>query len=154
MNGPESTFYFWLTMQFPEWHFQRIETSTGAGIPDCHVRAYDPTTHLGYSFWVELKAIPKHTRYLLLRKEQLAWIMRRATMKENVWVWRRNGTGKDATISAYPPHMFLRNKFTQRPLKKEIFIDFDSYFPHASPFKPKIFVDYMKFIASKGKVLL
>ena len=48
----------------PNWFYQRIESTTGRGIPDMFV------CREGVSFWLEFKAGEKR-----LRKEQWAWHM-------------------------------------------------------------------------------
>ena len=65
----EHKFYMWLKQGLKVFacDIQRIETSTGSGVPDLNV-CYE-----GKEVWVELKANNK-----LLRKEQHAWAMRRA----------------------------------------------------------------------------
>lgn len=49
--GPEATFYHWFASHAPKnWHVQRIETTTGRGIPDTQVCA------AGKEFWLEFKS--------------------------------------------------------------------------------------------------
>ncbi len=60
-------------------HLQRIETSTGSGVPDL-VWCYD-----GRTIWIETK-IELPSRGVLLRKEQYAWGHRHAAHKGRVIV--------------------------------------------------------------------
>lgn len=68
MDKHEKKFYEWLRPYLPG-HYQRIETTTGSGVPDLNV------CYLGTETWVELKA-PLDGK-VLLRKEQYAWMKRR-----------------------------------------------------------------------------
>src|SRR6266550_5439963 len=69
----------WISSALHPAHVQRIETSTAAGVPDMNV------CHEGHEFWIESKLyIPG--RGVLLRKEQYAWGMRRATVGGRAFV--------------------------------------------------------------------
>lgn len=65
----EKQFSAWL-MDKLKGHAQRIETTTGNGVPDINL------CHKGREFWIETKIGPSHRT--LLRKEQYAWGTRRA----------------------------------------------------------------------------
>lgn len=55
--GPEALSSKWFLGGLPEaWHAQRIETSTGRGVPDIELCA------AGCTCWIEMKARRKHTR--------------------------------------------------------------------------------------------
>jgi hypothetical protein len=48
---PEARFTAWFAKYLPTgWHYQRIETTIGRGVPDANVCA------AGQDFWVEFKA--------------------------------------------------------------------------------------------------
>jgi hypothetical protein len=67
---------------FPrEAHHQRIETSTGSGVPDMNV------CHKGIEMWLELKVYTGGR--VLIRREQHAWSLRRsfAGGSVNVVAW-------------------------------------------------------------------
>ena len=50
--GPEATTAKWFMSGLPEhWHAQRIETTTGRGVPDIELCAN------GRCCWIELKAL-------------------------------------------------------------------------------------------------
>lgn len=50
MSAPEARFTGWFQKTLPPaWHFQRIETTTGRGVPDGHLCAG------GREAWVEFK---------------------------------------------------------------------------------------------------
>lgn len=69
--NPETRFYKHLKTILPQdWFLQRIETTTGVGIPDLNVLI----PHLG-DFWAELKYSPMTS--VKLRKEQYAWLKKR-----------------------------------------------------------------------------
>jgi hypothetical protein len=75
----EGLFYKWLKEEFKDWHFQRIESTTGPGIPDVHLCAN------GVELWIELKAL-KLTN-VQIRKYQYSWMQNRANHGGNVWLW-------------------------------------------------------------------
>ena len=66
MKKQESKFYQELKKAWPNVHFQRIETTTGLGIPDvnCCVN--------GVEFWLELKV--SLGKRLAITKYQKSWI--------------------------------------------------------------------------------
>ena len=66
----EHDLYRKIAEQFPKGHVQRIETSTGSGVPDINI------CYLGMEAWVEAKMVIPGG--VILRKEQFAWGMRRA----------------------------------------------------------------------------
>ena len=50
MSSPEKLFNNWFLKSLPAtWHSQRIETTTGRGVPDINIRAPEG------EFWVEMK---------------------------------------------------------------------------------------------------
>lgn len=65
----ESNLYQWMRTRVPEAHWQRIESSTGQGIPDVNV------CWKGFEVWWELKVCVGNI--IDLRKEQRAWLIRR-----------------------------------------------------------------------------
>lgn len=68
-KGPEHRLYDWLRHRLPpSWHMTRIETSTANGIPDINL-IID-----GFEAWLECKVGEE----AILRKEQWAWMQRRA----------------------------------------------------------------------------
>lgn len=76
MNA-ERKFYDQIRAHLPG-HTQRIESSTGSGIPDLN------GCFRGVEYWVEFKvAMSGET---ILRKEQYAWGMRRACASGGVWI--------------------------------------------------------------------
>lgn len=57
--GPEALSSKWFLGGLPEtWHAQRIETTTGRGVPDIEL-CVGP---YGRTCWIEMKARRKHTR--------------------------------------------------------------------------------------------
>lgn len=83
---PEVTFSKWLKRNFPDWDIQRIETTTGAGIPDAHIAI--PDEPLTIELWAELKTHP--ITNVQLRKQQYAWLNKRASKGGNAWVFNRD----------------------------------------------------------------
>jgi|DEB0MinimDraft_10_1074344.scaffolds.fasta_scaffold225487_1 Holliday junction resolvase len=82
--NPESKFYRELKTAIKDVDFQRIETSTGSGVPDLNCCSFD-----GKECWIELK-VEQAGGKVFLRKEQYAWGFRRAKMwKGKVWVAAR-----------------------------------------------------------------
>lgn len=78
----EKTFTNWFTRTMPRtWHLQRIETTTGRGIPDMNVCA---GPHC--EFWIEFK---RGTKFPILRPEQWAWLQRRAACGGKVFILHR-----------------------------------------------------------------
>lgn len=71
---PEQLANAWLKQKLPEnYHVQRIETSTGSGVPDINMIVD------GREVWMEVKANQKtKAGYVRIRKEQYAWMKRRA----------------------------------------------------------------------------
>lgn len=54
---PEATFTKWFSTHLPvNWHYQRIETTTGRGVPDAQICAGP-----GREFWVEFKVGGRRT---------------------------------------------------------------------------------------------
>jgi hypothetical protein len=78
---PEAAFYDWIKSNIP-WFFQRIETTTGSGIPDIW------SAHQGESLWIELKALPATN--LQIRKAQYAWMTKAHWNGIHTWIWNRN----------------------------------------------------------------
>lgn len=86
----ESTFWNTIKPLFKGMDAQRVEVTSGRGIPDVNL------CHNGREFWIELKVAFRGTFYL--RKEQYVWGMRRAHVGGYVfivgyddgeyWVWR------------------------------------------------------------------
>lgn len=87
---PEKKFANWLRTNTP-WFTQRIETTTGSGIPDLWV------SHAGAYAWIELKAAPAYN--VQIRISQYAWIMKAAY--HNVEVWIMNKCPKDDKVSVW-----------------------------------------------------
>lgn len=85
MNA-ETKFYNKIKDHLPG-HVQRIESSSGSGVPDvngcCNGQG---------EYWLELKIVLEH-RGVVLRKEQYAWGM------------RRNNSGGRVLVIALEPHM-------------------------------------------------
>jgi hypothetical protein len=68
---PEQKFSRKLLGMMPEGaHCQRIETSTGSGVPDINV------VHNGNEFWIETK-VQTPAGHVLLRPYQWSWLNRR-----------------------------------------------------------------------------
>ena len=67
-NQNEKRFYEFIRHALRDKFVQRIETSTGSGVPDLFIGG------LPYGDWFELKIVLK--RGVLLRREQYAWAMR------------------------------------------------------------------------------
>jgi hypothetical protein len=66
---PEATFYDWLRRNLKDrCHFQRIETTTGSGVPDVQLTTKQP----GFVVWIELKALSMTN--VQIRNFQFAWI--------------------------------------------------------------------------------
>jgi len=82
-NDTEQKMYVWLTKQISECQFQRIETSTGCGVPDVYM------CMKGKSLWIELKIVRSGSVYL--RKEQYAWGVRHAMNGGKCIVLARDG---------------------------------------------------------------
>jgi hypothetical protein len=69
--NPESKFSRRLLSKFPmEAHIQRIETTTGSGVPDINV------VYAGVEMWIETK-VQTPAGHVLLRPFQWAWINKR-----------------------------------------------------------------------------
>ena len=73
---------------------QRIENTTGGGVPDVNM------CHQSRDAWIELKVYVKGN--VLLRKEQYAWLVRRARSGGNVMVMAHN-TENDRVEFFMPP---------------------------------------------------
>jgi len=86
-NEDEKKFYTWIRGVLKSCHVQRIETTTGPGVPDLNV------CHNAQEMWIELKMVIKQG--ILLRKEQYGWGMKRAIHGGYVYVMALN---KDAGI--------------------------------------------------------
>lgn len=76
---PEQKFNMFLRGAFHESDedYMRVENITMSGVPDINI------CKSGLDVWVESKVLG---REVLLRKEQFAWGMRRATVGGQVWV--------------------------------------------------------------------
>ena len=75
-------FASWFAKNLPvTWDYQRIETTTGRGVPDAHICA-----GRGQEFWLEFKS----DRSPFLRPEQFAWISRRCNRGGAVFILHRN----------------------------------------------------------------
>lgn len=62
---------FWSSIQtYFQGHVQRLESSTGAGVPDVNI------CWMGREYWLELKVVTPRTG-ILIRREQWAWHNRR-----------------------------------------------------------------------------
>lgn len=84
MDLAEKRFWTKLQGKMPRMaHAQRIETTTGTGVPDLNICAG------GLETWVELKMVNRNCT-VLLRKEQHAWIKRRHAVGGKVMVWAHN----------------------------------------------------------------
>lgn len=100
----EKVFYEWLKKTFPHWDFQRIETSTGSGVPDCHIVAVDPDSKdPPQEFWAELKALPKTN--IQIRKEQYSWIEKRSRKGAQTWIFNRDP--KNKTVQVFRSPLFI-----------------------------------------------
>lgn len=76
----EIKFWHWLKNKLSKSKvdMQRIENTTGGGVPDVNM------CYQGSEAWIELKVYVKGN--VLLRKQQYAWIVRRANVDGNVLV--------------------------------------------------------------------
>lgn len=72
------------------WRIQRIETSTGAGVPDCYFR------HKNYSCWIETK----RDQYVL-SKEQFAWYWVEHLAGGEVWLYNGSFIQIDSRMLDY-----------------------------------------------------
>jgi hypothetical protein len=83
MAKPEARFYsFSVLPALRKCDLQRIEATTGRGIPDLNV------CYQGKEFWVELKVAQRLSGVyrVYMRKEQVAWGIRRAQHGGSVFV--------------------------------------------------------------------
>lgn len=93
----------------PSVHWQRIETMTGAGVPDVN------GCYTGREFWIELKiitGIKKLSFQSEFRPTQYAWMVNRikaggrcfvlgmVESGDEIWVW--SGQGLEGLITAKP----------------------------------------------------
>ena len=82
-STPEQKFYQRIVRAFPTWDFQRIETTTGSGVPDIHVCA-KTRSGVAVTFWLETKIQKSKTTQI--RKEQLAWTTKRGRLGDDVFI--------------------------------------------------------------------
>lgn len=93
----ESAFYNWLKTQLWDWHLQRIETTTGSGVPDvigCHERR---------AVWIELKNLPRTN--VQLRKAQWAWLHADCFPRCLTLILNRAPNESEISIWIFRPHM-------------------------------------------------
>lgn len=100
---PEASFYEWIKSNLP-WFFQRIETTTGSGIPDIWA------AHSGRGIWIETKACPKNS--VAIRSSQYAWMCKVLWNGVPTFVWNRNPKRKTLIQIWVTP-------FDVEPMKKE-----------------------------------
>jgi hypothetical protein len=94
---PEAKFSKWVVSNFlRDADVQRIETSTGSGVPDINV------CYQGFEFWIETKIMTPSFK-TLLRPYQGAWIQRRSAAggsvfvfslneaSDHLWIWKGSG---------------------------------------------------------------
>lgn len=94
-NTEERKFWMWLRQKTPMVHWQRIETTTGPGVPDIN------GCYMGKDTWIELKInIPK--KGVLLRKEQYAWITKRNMKGGRIYVLAWNQLTEMCELYAPP----------------------------------------------------
>lgn len=74
----ENVFWDSIKKALPYVHWQRIESSTGQGIPDVNGCIG------GDSFWLELKVVSGIKVHL--RSSQVAWLMRRSDVGGSAWI--------------------------------------------------------------------
>lgn len=70
------------------WHIQKIETSTGSGVPDLNVAIPDRVPQRCREMWIEMKNGPNAH----IQPFQVAWWIRRLKAGGAIWVlWFRDG---------------------------------------------------------------
>lgn len=85
-----------------ELHMQRIESSTGSGVPDIE------GCWAGESFWIELKAVdvkptkPGAKAGVKIRPAQINWLERRWNVAGNAYILIRLGKNYNATCYLVP----------------------------------------------------
>lgn len=88
----EQTFWEYIRGQLTTgWHLQRIETTTGSGVPDL-IACYRRT-----ACYIELKALP-HTQ-LKIRNSQLAWMLTHSEVRCNTFIL--NFCAKSQTVGLW-----------------------------------------------------
>lgn len=100
---PETIFYNWLRAHWTYADIWRIESTTGSGIPDCHVTVgtgKDFDTENSFEFWLELKACPSGN--VQLRKNQYARCMRKAQVGGKVILMNRDPKTKIIQTWIFP----------------------------------------------------
>jgi hypothetical protein len=129
----EIKLWHWLKLKLSkaEVDMQRIENTTGCGVPDVNA------CYKGLDAWIELKVYIQGC--VVLRKEQYAWLSKRAAHDGNVMVIAHNpDAGHDSEIEIYtapftgrpwgnqgkyvaltsePEYMFSKNDLIERYLK-------------------------------------
>jgi hypothetical protein len=88
----EIKFWNWLKSKLSKSKvdMQRIENTTGGGVPDVNM------CHRGTDAWLELKVYVKGN--VVLRKQQYAWIVRRAKANGNVMVVAWDADNKQVDV--------------------------------------------------------
>ena len=88
----ERDLYDRLRGRLKDIHWQRVETTTGSGVPDVN------GCHAGAEFWVECKVT--HGWSLVIRDSQTAWITRRVGQggRVRVAVWQSGMDRNDLWI--------------------------------------------------------
>jgi hypothetical protein len=111
----EKTFSKWLvtTLRKQGWHVQRIETSTGSGVPDINC------CKNGEEIWIETKCMD--SIYPTLRPMQWAWMQQRIAHYGACWVL--NLCKKDDRIYFY----YLNEDTEHKKMKTGIkLLDYDA----------------------------
>lgn len=93
MNA-ETAFYNKIKDHLPG-HVQRIESSSGSGVPDVN------GCHMFKDYWIELKIVLDH-RGVVIRKEQYAWGMRRSNAGGRVFVIALEPNMEEILFWKYP----------------------------------------------------
>lgn len=123
----ETKLYAWLKKKIPGAQFQRIETSTTAGVPDVYL------CHCGWSIWVELKIV--QGKQVLLRKEQYAWGHRHAKHGGDAVVLARKGT--DLYLWRFP-------NVEVEPRGSKLLITSDEYGYYDTLTDPRSVIDFIR----------
>jgi hypothetical protein len=92
---PETKFNLWIAQKlFFDAHVQRIETSTGSGVPDMNICWY------GIEFWAESK-VETPGGNILLRPFQWAWMKKRQNAGGKVILLAERNQDRPAQVSMW-----------------------------------------------------
>jgi hypothetical protein len=114
----EQAFYTYLHKRTPG-HFQRIESSTGSGIPDIFA------CWKGRSIWIEAKV---GTNFPILRREQFAWGTRQTKNGGRVFVGFRRRLKKEILFYKFP--------LTVKKYGNKLKVTAEPYLVFREPLKP------------------